>query len=133
MRDHLSNLLFVVIGTSTDWERYNKFVKERENFKKQLTGFFVEPINLAHLSVEEGAQALEGFMQRFWVEEKIIPPEPAYPFSRDFFRYLLNICMKDLRDVMNALTRIWHKFKEIGVVPLKDPFNMIQFYRSFKN
>ena len=114
IRDRLNNILFIIIGTSTDWERYTEFYKKRLNFPQQLSGFIVHTIDLAHLSIEEGSTAIAGYMNAFWTKENCTPPTPTYPFSKEFFQYMLSVSLKDMREAMNTLSEIWLKFNAAG-------------------
>mgnify|MGYP006282473587 CR=1 FL=1 len=131
MRNELNNFLFVIIGTDSDWEEVERFVQLRQDYKRQLTGFFSRKIDLNRLTRDEAVEALRIIMQNFWMENKLSPSSIYFPFSAGFFSYLYDYELRDYRSMLNALTGIWNWFKERREVKtFKEPFDFIRFIRK---
>ncbi|MBD3353112.1 MAG: hypothetical protein GF364_16645 [Candidatus Lokiarchaeota archaeon] len=131
MRNDLNNFLFVIIGTNSDWDEVENFVKTKQDYKRQLSGFFSRKIDLNRLTKEEAVEALRGIMQNFWTQQKLSPTNIYYPFSAGFFSYLYDYEVRDYRSMLNVLNGIWNWFKEKKKVKTFDkPFDYIRFIRK---
>ena len=132
MRDHLHNFLFIIIGTTDDWESMNNYIQaEKKNYEQQLIGFISHTIDLARLDRREALKALRFLMQIFWANCKQSPENINYPFSSKFFNYLYDFRLKDFRRVLNDLNSIWDNFRILNDVrTFDDSWKIIRFIRQ---
>ncbi|MBN2152954.1 MAG: ATP-binding protein [Candidatus Lokiarchaeota archaeon] len=132
LRDRVKGFLFVLIGTTEDWDAFNKFVNSNRDYPSQLSAFFTRNVELVRLNENETRQALTDTMVKFWIaRKKPLPPgNPCYPFSPDFFSYLYGLNTHKFREVLNALHQVWAHYKTtLRVVPLVRSMDMIRFVR----
>nr|MDO8113624.1 hypothetical protein [Candidatus Sigynarchaeota archaeon] len=130
LRNRLKGFLFVFIGTTTDWDGFNKFVNSDKDLPGQLVGFFTRIIELVRLNETETRKALTQLITSFWFNrKKTLPPgNPCYPFSPDFFTYLYDLKTHNYREMLTLLNQIWDIYKRaLVVIPLVNPFDMIRF------
>jgi hypothetical protein len=130
-RNDLQRFLFVLIGTTDDWERFEAFTRQNQDYKSQLSGFIYNVIELSRLKKEEAVEALRFRIQNFWIQHKKSPKDICYPFSESFFEYLYDYRLKNIREVLKTLNNLWEKFKSMGlVIKFSDPFELIRVVRS---